>query len=336
MVSVIVTGASGHLGANLIRFLINQSYNVRAIVHEDKRAVEGLDIDLLFADVLDLASLKKAFFGSEVVYHLAALISLSKRDFDLMYRINVQGTRNVIEACRYAGVRRLVYFSTIHTLCCNTTGELIDENKPLVKQGQALPYDWTKAIAERLVLTAVSKGLDAVIITPTAVIGPHDYRLSYMSRFLLHLYHGKIKALIKGGFNWVDARDVILGAVSAANNGHCGERYILAGRYLSLKDLAQQVEEVTRQKVAHIAFPMWLARTGTPIAGSISRLSGKKQLYSSQSLYTLRHHQNISYAKAIIELDYHPRPIRDTIKDTFDWFAERNYLVASHIVDLLF
>jgi dihydroflavonol-4-reductase len=151
MQSVAVTGASGHIGANLIRALCAQGRHVRALVHADRRAFEGIDIEIIPADVLDPDSLNKAFSGAEVVFHLAATISLRKRDAALMYRVNVEGTRNVVEACRLTGVRRLVHFSSIHALRSDTRSDLIDEKTPLVEKSRSLPYDWTKAEAEKLV-----------------------------------------------------------------------------------------------------------------------------------------------------------------------------------------
>ena len=324
--SVVVTGASGHIGANLIRFLCSQGLRVRALAYKDKRAFNGIDIDVFPADILDLVSLKYAFSSMEVVYHLAAHISLSNRDAGLMHSINVEGTKNVIKACRFAGIRRLVHFSSIHALASKLKNKLINENVPLAEKYNSTPYDWTKVLAEKLVLEAVSEGLDAVIVNPTAVIGPHDYKLSYMGKFLLSLYQRSLKALVKGGFNWVDARDVAAGARSAELKGKSGERYILGGTWLSLKELAVMVEEITGRRTAQCAFPMWLARAGVPFSVILSRISRKKTLYSGQSLKALRYHQNISLKKALLQLDYQPRPIHETLKDTFEWFHMKGFI----------
>ena len=326
MQSAAVTGASGHIGANLIRALCAQERQVRALVHTDRRAFDGLDIEITPADVLDPDSLKKAFTQVEVVFHLAATISLRKRDAALMYRINVEGTRHVIEACRLAGVRRLVHFSSIHALRSDNPCECINEKTPLVERSRSLPYDWTKAAAENLVLDAVKDGLDAVIVNPTAVIGPHDYRPSHMGRFIISLYHRKTKALVKGGFNWVDVRDVTEGALLAESAGVCGERYLLGGTWLSLKSLSQLVQGVTGIRTTRFTFPMWLAHAGVPFVGTYSWVTGKSPLYSGQSLYALRHHKNISLQKAIEKLGYHPRPIRATIEDTYEWFLRKGYI----------
>jgi dihydroflavonol-4-reductase len=320
-----VTGASGHIGANLIRILQANGRRTRAVVHLDRLAVEGTGVETVSGDILNPDSLLNAFSGSDVVYHLAVRISLDSRETALMHRINVEGTKNVIDACLQAGVRRLVHFSSIHSLSSGPDDEPVDERAPLVQQRTALPYDRTKASSEMLVLDAVGRGLDAVIVNPTAVIGPHDYRLSSMGKFLLSLYQRKMFALVRGGFNWVDARDVAEGALLAESLGRCGERYLLGGSWLSLKDLAEMVREITGVRCHTCVFPMWLARVGAPFADSYARITGAQLLFSRQSLHALRHHRNISLDKACKELGYRPRPIRETLRDTLEWYLRHGY-----------
>jgi dihydroflavonol-4-reductase len=323
---VTVTGASGHVGANLVRLLREQGRKVRAVVHHDQRGVHELDIDLVKADILDPASLKKAFSHTDTVFHLAAHISISKRDTLHTYRVNVEGTGHVIEACHACGVRRLVHFSSIHALSSRPKSEVIDETRPLVEKGQAPFYDCTKADAERLVLRAVDDGLDAVILNPTAIIGPNDFRPSHMGDMLLSLYNCRLRSLVRGGFNWVDVRDVIQGALSAEKRGRRGERYLLGGTWLSIEDLSHLVEEVTGRRAPGFVSPMWLAHLGVPFIGLLSKLRGRRPLYTRDSLHAVRNHRYITHEKAARELGFTPRPLRETIEDTFRWFGEHNYL----------
>jgi dihydroflavonol-4-reductase len=323
---VTVTGASGHVGANLVRLLREQGRKVRAVVHHDLRGVHELDIDLVKADILDPASLKKAFSHTDTVFHLAAHISISKRDTFHTYRVNVEGTGHVIEACRTCGVRRLVHFSSIHALSSHPKSEVIDETRPLVEKGRAPFYDCTKADAERLVLRAVDDGLDAVILNPTAIIGPNDFRPSHMGDMLLSLYNFRLRSLVRGGFNWVDVRDVIQGALSAEKRGRRGERYLLGGTWLSIEDLSHLVEEVTGRRAPGFVSPMWLAHLGVPFIGLLSKLRGRRPLYTRDSLHAVRNHRYITHEKAARELGFTPRPLRETIEDTFRWFGEHNYL----------
>lgn len=219
---VVVTGASGHVGANLVRRLLDQRRKVRVVVHSDVRALEGLGVERVSADVLDPASLLRAFAGAGVVYHLAARISIRRSDRRLVQAVNATGTRNVVRACRECGAGRLVHFSSIHALRAEPAGEPVDESRPLALGRNCLPYDRSKAMAEEAVLEGIQEGLDAVIVNPTAVIGPNDFKPSHMGEVIWKLMHGRLPVLVRGGFNWVDVRDVVEGACAAAEKGAAG------------------------------------------------------------------------------------------------------------------
>jgi dihydroflavonol-4-reductase len=324
--SVVVTGAAGHAGANLVRALLAQGRPTRALVHTDREAIEGLDVEVVEGDIRDLESLVSAFDGAEVVYHLAAHISIFKDEWPLLESVNVIGTRNVVEACLRCGVRRLVYFSTIHTMTQALKGITVDESRPLVESQHYPPYDRSKAAAEKEVCKGIEKGLDAVIISPTAIIGPYDYRPSHFGEALLRLANGNLPALVTGGFDWVDVRDVIKGAMRAEERAPTGAKYILSGHWVSLRDVAMLVEQITGVPAPAFVCPMWLARIGAPAITTFDRLAGKRPLYTSVSLQALRDNRNISHQKASRELDYHPRPFRETLIDTLRWFEETGRL----------
>jgi dihydroflavonol-4-reductase len=323
---VAVTGASGHVGANLVRLLVNEGREVRALVREDRRALQGLDVTLTPGDVLDLPSLNRSFEGVRIVFHLAASISMYRHDAEKMYRVNVEGTTNVIKACLECGVERLVHFSSIHTLSPYPREEVIDEARPLLDESRLTPYDRSKALAEKEVLKAVKKGLDAVIICPTAIIGPYDYKPSYAGKTLCEIYRGNIPALVDGGFNWVDVRDVVKGTLAASEEGRPGERYIFSGAWRSVSDVCELVGAVTGCDIPNIVVPMWLARSVTPPMTLVSRMLGRSPMFTKASLYVLRHYKYISHAKATRELGYKPRPLEHTIRDIFSWFKEHGYL----------
>jgi len=324
--SVVVTGAAGHAGANLVRALLAQGRPTRALVHVDRQAVDGLDVEVIEGDICNLESLVDAFEGAEVVYHLAAHISILKDDWPLLESVNVIGSRNVVEACLRCGVRRLVHFSSIHTITQALTSIPVDESNPLVESQPYPPYDRSKAVAEKEVRKGIEKGLDAIIISPTAIIGPHDYKPSHFGEALLRLANGKLPALVTGGFDWVDVRDVIQGAMRAEERAPTGAKYILSGHWVSLRDAAVLVEQITGVPAPSFVCPMWLARIGAPIITALDRQAGKRPLYTSVSLQSLRGNWNISHQKATRELDYHPRPFRETVIDTLRWFEEAGRL----------
>ena len=323
--STLVTGAAGHVGANLVRALLEKRKHVRALVHHDRRALAGLDVEIVEGDISIPASLEHAFAGAEIVYHAAAEISLQMDNRSFVHQVNVLGTRNVVDACLLAGVRRLVHFSSIHALDYDAHPGLIDETCPLVDDHNS-PYSDSKADGEREVQQGIARGLDAVILRPTAVIGPYDFRPSHIGQVLLELARGTLPALVKGGFDWVDARDVADGALQAAEQAPTGASYLLAGHRVSVPDLAATVERITGQRAPRFVCPMSLARIGAPFASALARLTGARPLYTSVSLDALRLSSPISSAHASRDLGYQPRPFSNTIADTLAWFREAGLL----------
>jgi dihydroflavonol-4-reductase len=317
---IVVTGAAGHIGANLVRALAARGRPVRALVHLDRQALEGLDIEVVPGDICDLDSLRQAFEGAEVVYHLAARIAIANEPWSLLEAVNVIGTRNVVEACLSCGVSRLVHFSSIHTLTDTDSDIPVDESNPLVESQRYPPYDRSKAAAEREVRHGIEKGLGAIIISPTAIIGPYDYRPSHFGEALLRLANGQLPALVSGGFDWVDVRDVVQGAMRAQERAPVGAKYLLSGHWLSLRDVAKMTEEITGVKAPGSVCPMWLARIGAPFITAFDRLARRRPLYTSASLQALRGHRQVSHRKATRELGYQPRPFRETLIDTLEWF----------------
>ena len=320
--TVTVTGATGHIGANLARALIEERVPVRALIYEKDRnvgSIATLDVERVAGDVLDPASLRKAFDGAEVVFHLASLISLDGADTTgIVHRVNVEGTRNVVDACLACGVKKLVHFGSVHTMQAPPSGSVFDESRPLIGD-VGLLYDRTKAAGVRAVLAGVERGLDAVIVHPTAVIGPYDFEPSRMGKVFLDLFHRKLVALITGGYDWVDVRDVVQGAILAAKHGRTGEGYLLGGRYLSIRELAGIVETITGIPAPRFTTPMWVADLSVPFAGLYAKARGRVPVVTADALEVLRHSRVVSHEKASRELGYRPRALAETIHDTLEW-----------------
>jgi len=324
---IAVTGASGHIGANLIRRLLDDGNSVRVLAHMSREAFYGLNLEVVEADICDKSSLLKAFQDVQVVYHLAAYISLLGSDSKLLEKINVQGTENVIEACRVCGVKRLVHFSSIYALEQVPLQAALDESRSLVTQASSTAYDYSKAVAEMRVRKAVEDGLDAIILYPSGVLGPNDFRLSNFGAALIKMASGTLPALVDGGCDWVDARDVADGAIQAAERGKTGEGYILAGHYLSIKEVALAVAEVSGIAAARFTSPLWLARLYAPVSTRMAALTGKRPLYTSSSLAALAGNRNVSYQKAATAFGYQPTPFRETMLDTLLWYGQAGHLV---------
>ncbi len=321
--TAVVTGASGLLGAALVRGLLARGLHVRALYRSNVRALEGIDVEPLQADVIDPAALASAFEGAAVVYHSAAFVSIDPRDGEITRRINVEGTRNVIDAGRKAGVRRMVHVSSVHALKQDPLDRPLDESRPLEDSETASPYERSKAEAEREVLAAVEAGFDAVIVNPAGVIGPHDYKPTGSGRMLIDLGMGTLPALLPGGHDWVDSRDVAEGAILAAEKGRTGERYILSGRWCSLTELARLVEASIGTRAPRFVVPMSVAKMSAVFAEVQSRITRRPPLFNRQALKVLdAKNKAMSHEKAKRELGYAPRPLEETLADIYAWAFE--------------
>jgi dihydroflavonol-4-reductase len=323
---VAVTGAAGHVGANLVRALLARGDQVRVLVHTDTRGIAGLPVEHCHGSVTDSAAVLRLVDGVQRVYHLAAKVSIEPRERAELHRVNVGGMQCVVEACRAAGVARLVHVSSIHAFASYPRHEPITEDRALAT-GRDLPgYDASKVAAERVVQAAVASGLDAVVLNPTAILGPHDCRPSHLGEVLLDLYHQRLPGLVAGGFDWVDVRDVAAGILAAADQAPAGSRYLLGGQRATVAELAQLVAQVTGRRAPWLVAPMWLARAMAPGAEWAARLAGRRPLFTPESLYALRNHLEISSSRARQELGYAPRSLETTVRDTFEWFREAGML----------
>jgi dihydroflavonol-4-reductase len=329
---VAVTGATGHIGACLVRALQKRGRKVRALVHNNQKALEGLDIDIVKGNINDPYSLAQAFSGAEVVYHLAASISLSMNDWPAVEAVNVMGTRNVVDACLKCGVRRLMHFSSIHAMTQEPLNEPLDERRSLVDAAGCPPYDRSKAAGEREVREGIEQGLDAVILNPTSVIGPDDYQLSHMGTALLAMAKGKLPALIEGGFDWVDVRDVVAAALAAEEKAPQAAKYLLSGNYATICELAELTENILGTPAPRFVCPTWLARTGAPVLTAFNQITRNRPLFTDVTVRALTHcNHNISHERATREMGYNPRPLRETLKDTFRWFEKAGLLDLSKV-----
>jgi nucleoside-diphosphate-sugar epimerase len=277
--------------------------------------------------------LERAVSGVEAVYHLAGSISLEMNTRSKMIETNTMGTRNVVSACLKYGVRRLVFFSSIDALRNDTPGKWIDENQPLIdvdwsdsQFDHIPPYDLSKALAEREVITGIKHGLDAVILRPSAMLGPFDFKPSYLGQAIIQLAEGKIPALVKGGFDWVDVRDVVTGAILAEEVAYPGSIYMLGGNWHSIKEVAKIVSSITHRAAPLVTVPMWLADAFAPIMLKLARFNGSHPIYTRVTLSALRSNRRVLSSRAQHELGYSVRPLTETIQDTIAWFNENNYL----------
>jgi len=321
---ILVTGAAGHIGNVLVRELLSEGKRVRALIlpGEDTSSLEGLDIEFAEGNVIDSLSLDQAMKGIDTVFHLAGVISIMPGQNDWMWKVNVVGTKNVLRASKNAGVARLVYTSSIHALSRDWKGK-IDESVPFDPDNPVGGYDRTKAAASLAVLDVVKDGLDAVIVCPTGVIGPHDYRGSEMGELLTDWLRRKLHFLVTGAYDFVDVRDVARGHILACEHGRAGEVYILSGRQIKVLELKKLVQDALGYRIVAVTIPMWIAKIGSKIMPLYYGLTKKTPKFTDYSLETLQSNSNISCEKAKRELGYNPRALAATIKDTVGWLIQK-------------
>lgn len=322
---IAVTGANGHVGANLTRSLLDLGHTVRVLLFHDSQSLQGLPVERVRGDLADHAALQLLCSGVDVVFHLAAQISINGQE-NLLNKVNVEGTRNLLDIAKRSNVKKFIHFSSIHALSHAPFDQPMDESNPIIDESQFW-YERTKAEGQRLALAMADGRMEVVILNPTAIIGPNDFKPSRMGLVLIKLYDRSLPALVPGGYNWVDVRDVVDGAIHAIEKGRNGQNYILAGSWVSVSDLARLVETTTGRKSSRIVLPTWVARLGVPFMKAYAGLKHEHPLYTNESLDILRlSNHRISSSKAANELGFRSRPLEDTVRDTLAWFEQNGYL----------
>jgi dihydroflavonol-4-reductase len=321
---ILVTGAAGHIGNVLVRKLLARGEKVRALIWrgEDTTSIRDLSVEQVEGDVLDSVSLDAAMKDVETVYHLAGIISIMPGKIPLVWRVNVEGTRNVIEAARRAHIRRLIYTSSIHAIRRAPHGVEMDEALGFDANNPYGEYDRSKATASLEVQHAAQADLDAVIVCPTGVIGPYDFRGSEMGEVIRGAAFAKPMFYVEGAYDFVDVRDVVDGLIAANANGRRGEAYILGGNKISVRYVIETVREVTGKAFSNIKIPFSLAEFAAKFTPWYYQRTKIKPRFTPYSLEVLQSNSEISHKKAEHELGFQPRPTFETIADTVRWFFE--------------
>lgn len=320
----LVTGAAGHLANVLVRELLKNGEKVRALVlpGEDLNSLEGLNVEIVNGNILNKADIQRACEGMDTVYHLAGLVAITEDKADLLRRVNVDGTLNVIEAVQKMSVKRMIYTSSIHALERPPEGVTIDELLQFDANNPAGPYDRTKAEASLAILEAVRHGLDAVVVCPTGVIGPFDFRRSEIGEMILTWMKRKPSISMEGHFDFVDVRDVAQGHILAKEKGIRGETYLLSGEQVEISSVRQWVQEVVGIKTPEIKFSAPIAYLVAPLAEFYYRITKTRPRFTKYSVETLQSNSKISSAKAQRELGYQHRHMAETIRDTVQWWLQ--------------
>ncbi len=324
MQKIAVTGANGHIGNVLCRELIKQGHTVNAMVHQRTHSLDGIKLNNVKSDLSNSSSLDQLLEGVDTVFHLAAKISLHKKDEKEVFKINLDGTHNIIEACIRNGVKTLVHFSSIHVLDPFPLHEQLDENRKY-NSHSTLAYEMSKLESEKLVLNVYQ--LRVVVIIPTSVIGPYDFGPSLIGQAFIKMFNGKLPMVLPYGFNWVDVRDIAVASIVAADKAEHRARYILSNEWKTLPQLAGIISNLNGKGKLPMICPPIIAHTAVPIMDWCLRNLGKESLYNKVSLDILRDSPtNISYQKASKELNYRPRSVEQSIQNAISWYKSNRKL----------
>jgi len=319
---VVVTGGSGHVGVNLVRSLLTDGHTVDVVDVRQPVLARRLGAGWIRADIRDERRMREAFLGAHAVYHLASVISVVGGMRGLVESVNVGGTRTVASAALAAGVPRLVYCGSVHAFdVARAGGEPITEASVRSTDPRLPAYDRSKAAAETELRRAVDRGLDAVSINPTGIVGPIDEEPSRLGAVLLALWRRRLPAIVAGGFDWVDVRDVVATLRAATVRGRTGETYLVSGHRLSMRRLADLAAACSDRARAPRTAPGWAVGACAPVATCLARYTRNPLLPTQEALRALATFPVVDGGKARRELAYHPRPIEETLTDLYRYFA---------------
>jgi nucleoside-diphosphate-sugar epimerase len=329
---ILLTGANGHLGANLLRRLLADGEVVRVLLRprSDNSSVGDLDVERVFGDLRDLDSLLAAAENVTGIYHCAAQVSTVSGGEREIFETNVLGTRKLLRAAMQNRVSRVVVSGSLSAVGHRADGPT-DETEPFNPFERHLPYATSKAAVEHECLKAVADGLDVVVATSCAILGPYDFKPSRMGQVLIDYANGRLRAYIPGGFEFVAARDIAEGHVLAMKRGRSGQRYIFSSAFMTLDALFDMYRELTG-RAKPVRLPPSLMMAVAEVGDFVHRhfLPGRRQLLSPAAIRLLRMGRRADTGKAQRELGYRPTSIADAVREAYQWFVARGSITPLH------
>lgn len=327
MKNILVTGGTGFIGSNLTLKLLAEGYKVRILRRQDSNlsGINGIDVEHRIGDVRDKDSVRKAIRGSDTVFHTAATVSFWRKKRDLMYEVNVLGTRNVAEAALEAGIDRFVYTSSVATFGYRTDGIPTDETTEFNWGPLNIPYKDSKYQAELEVLKAVEKGLPGVIVNPTVVVGARDIHF-HGGQMIRDVKRGLAPLYLDSWINVVYVGDVVFGHIQAAKKGRLGERYLLGGENLKTKEAFERTANIVGGLRPKIRVPFVFARATAQVCDLVSIVTNSKPLITPELIDAAEYENPYSAEKAIRELDYRITPFEVAVKEAYEWYVENGMI----------
>lgn len=337
-----VTGANGHLGFNICQILRANKYHVRGLIidSDSPRRLEELGVEVFRGDVTKPHTLSPFFANIEpdttsYLIHTAGIVSITNKNLNVLYRVNFEGTKNVIKSAKEARIDRIVYVSSVHAIPENKDNDVIIEPTFFDENLVVGEYAKTKAITSKYVKNQAKKGLDIVLVHPSGIIGPGDQGHGHLTMMVEDYLNGLLTSRVKGAYDFVDVRDVAQGTIQAALKGKKGESYILSGHLIDLSQFFEVLRKLSGKNTIINVLPTWFARISAPLAELYYKLLRKPPIYSKYSLYTIQSNAQFSYLKAQKVLDYSPRPFEETIKATMKWLLTEGRIKKKKVANFV-
>jgi dihydroflavonol-4-reductase len=326
--TTLVTGATGFVGSHVARQLVASGQSVRVLIRTSSnfRLLEDIDVERVEGDLRDAASIDRAMQGIRRVFHVAADYRLWTRHPEELYESNVEGTRRLIASAQRAGVERIVYTSTVATIAVPRHGALPNEATQAALEEMIGHYKRSKFLAEQVALDAAKAGAPVVIVNPTAPVGPGDWKPTPTGRIILDFLRGKMPAYVDTGLNVVAVEDVAAGHLLAAEKGRVGERYILGGRNMTLKEILDALSAITGRRAPRVKLPHVVALMAGYADEMYSRVAGREPQIPVEGVKMSRHKMFVESDKAARELGFKPGKIEPALERAVRWYEENGYI----------
>jgi dihydroflavonol-4-reductase len=327
--TTLLTGATGFLGSALARELLKDGRHLKLLARKntDTRNIDGLDCEVNYGDLRDRESLKSALKGCKTLYHTAAYYSLWSQDKKMIYDINVQGTRNILECALEAGVEKVVYTSTVGCIGLSGDHSPANEQQPMNPATLCNDYKLSKYEAEQVALELFGRGLPLVIVNPSTPVGPRDIKPTPTGKIILDFLNGKMPAYIDTGLNLIDVADCARGHILAEEKGRLGERYILGNKNMSLKEILLALEALTGLKAPRIKMPYWVAYTAGLACEWVSdTITHRPPSVPLAGVKMAKYFMYFDATKSIQELGLPQSPVENALGQAVQWFQQNSVL----------